>query len=67
MDFNSARDRLFDRWVGENGMREAHFDAAYVVEPLHLARAEMCIQSAQVVLKLLKLTCAQENGCHRRL
>jgi ketosteroid isomerase-like protein len=26
MDFNSARDCLFDRWVGENGMREAHFD-----------------------------------------
>jgi hypothetical protein len=39
MDFNSARDCLFDHWVGENCMREAHFDTAYVVEPLDLIRA----------------------------
>jgi hypothetical protein len=29
-----------------------------------LIRAEMCIQRAQVILQLLKLACAQENGCH---
>jgi hypothetical protein len=46
MDFNSARDCLFDRWVRENCMREAHFDTAYVVEPLDLIGAEMCIQRA---------------------
>src|SRR6266850_552819 len=67
MDFNSASDCLFDRWVGENCMRETHFDTAYLIEPLDLIRAEMYIQSAQVVLQLLELTCAQENGCHCRL
>jgi len=46
MDFNSARDHLLNRWVRENCMREAHFDTAYVVEPLDLIRAEMCIQRA---------------------
>ena len=46
MDFNSARDHLLNRWVRENGMREAHFDTAYVVEPLDLIRAKMCIQRA---------------------
>ncbi|MDB6017142.1 MAG: hypothetical protein JWR19_1631 [Pedosphaera sp.] len=56
MDFNSAGDHLFGRWVRENCMREAHFDTAYVVEPLDLIRAEMCIQSAQVIFQLLKLT-----------
>ncbi len=44
MDFNSARDCLFNRWVRKMFMREAHFDMAYVVEPLDLIRAEMCIQ-----------------------
>ena len=48
-------------------MREAHFDAADIVEPLDLIRAEMCIQRAQVILQLLKLARAQEDGCHCRL
>src|SRR3981081_2225661 len=67
MDFNSARDHLLNRWVRENCMREAHFDTAYVVEPLDLIRAEMCIQRAQVILQLLELARTQENGCHCRL
>jgi hypothetical protein len=46
MDFNSARDHLLNRWVRENCMREAHFDTVYVVEPLDLIRAKMCIQRA---------------------
>src|ERR1700730_11477785 len=40
MDFNSARDCLFDRWVRENCMRETHFDTADVIEPLDLIRAK---------------------------
>jgi hypothetical protein len=44
MDFNSTEDHLFNRWVRENCMREAHFDTAYAVEPLDLIRAELCIQ-----------------------
>jgi hypothetical protein len=50
MDFNSASDCLFDRWVRKNCMREAHIDTAYLVEPLDLIRAETYIQSAQVIL-----------------
>jgi hypothetical protein len=46
-------DCLFDRWVREMFMREAHFDTAHVVEPLHLIGAEMCIQRAQVIFQLL--------------
>jgi hypothetical protein len=46
MDFNSARDCLFYSWVREMFMRKAHFDTAYVVEPLDLIGAEMCIQRA---------------------
>ena len=56
MDFNSARDCPLNRWVREMLMREAHFDAAYVVESLDLIGAEMRIQSAYVVFQLLKFT-----------
>jgi len=63
MDFNSAGDCLIDHWVRENCMREVHFDAAYLVEPLDLIRAEICIQSAQIIFQLRKFTCAQENDC----
>ena len=46
MDFNSSRDHLLNRWIREMFMREAHCDTAYVVEPLDLIRAKMCIQRA---------------------
>ena len=46
MESSSSRDHLLNRWVRENCMREAHFDTAYVVEPLDLTGAEMCIQRA---------------------
>src|SRR6202521_2601265 len=46
MESSSSRDHLLNRLVRENCMREAHFDTAYVVEPLDLIGAEMCIQRA---------------------
>jgi hypothetical protein len=46
MDFNSAKDLLLNSGVREMFMRVPHCDTAYVVEPLDLIRAEMCIQRA---------------------
>jgi hypothetical protein len=37
-------------------MWEAHFDTAYVVEPLDLISAETRIQSAQAIFQLCKFT-----------
>jgi hypothetical protein len=48
-------------------MREAHFDPAQLVEPLDLLRAEMGMQSAQVIFQLLELARAQEDPFWRRL
>jgi hypothetical protein len=46
MNLNSAKDLLLNSWVREMFMRVAHCDTAYVIEPLDLIRAEMCIQRA---------------------